>query len=359
MIKSLSLSNFRNFEQATLPSLSSSVVLIGDNGQGKSSLLEAIFLLSNLRSFRTSNLKELRKLGAENFSACCDVLRKGSWTTRLEFRADGFSKQLRIDGIPITKASDFVRKFKTVAFLPDDPILVSGPSNIRRHFLDMFISMVSKEYFSAIQKYYNALKSRNFMLKTGKFDGAVIASFDSVMASSGARVNSERRLFISMLSEVMTKNIVEIKPELAKINLKLKCPVEFDGEAVFLDRLSKDLPKDRQKGFTSFGPHLDDFEISIDSKNLRNYGSRGQCRIASLCLKLAEFEIVLSSMDGADSVVIVDDSTGDLDQKTKDAFFERISKASQVFYAFTSDPQEQTLKASQRFKINDAKITME
>ena len=359
MIKSLTLSNFRVFEHAHLPFNSNSVVLFGDNGQGKSTVLESIFLLSNLRSFRTSNLKELRKIGSESLSVSCEILRAGTWTTKLELRADPFAKQLKVDGVPVGKASDFARKFKTVAFLPDDPILVSGPSQLRRRFLDMFISMVSQDYFTSIQKYLTALKSKNFMLKSGGFDSAVMDSFDAVMASSGAKVNSERRFFISKLSEIMTKNASEIRPELSNMKLKLKCPVEYDSEKSFFERIKKDLQKDKQKGFASFGPHLDDFEISVDSRNLRNYGSRGQCRMASLCLKLAEFELVVSSNNGSDSVVIVDDSTGDLDQRAKTAFYERISKAGQVFYAFTSTPDGDALKNSQKFHINDGKIKTE
>lgn len=359
MIKQLTLSNFRAFESAALPFSSNSVVFIGDNGQGKSTLLEAIYLLSNLRSFRTSNLKELRRVGSESFSASCEISRSGSWTTKLEFRADSVSKQLRVDGIPVSKASDFARKFKAVAFLPDDPILVSGPSQMRRRFMDMFISMVSQDYFVSIQKYFSALKSKNFMLKSGRFDAAVMASFDSVMASSGARVNKERRFFISKLSELMGANASEIRPELSKMKLKLKCPPEYDSEESFLERLNKDLQKDKAKGFASFGPHLDDFEISVESKNLRNYGSRGQCRIAALCLKLAEFELVSSSGGGSEAIVMVDDSTGDLDQRAKDAFYKRVSKAGQVLYAFTSKPDEEALRNAQKFHINDGKITTE
>lgn len=359
MIKSLTLSNFRGFESASLSFNSNSIVLIGENGQGKSTLLEAIYLLSNLRSFRTSNMKEMRRIGTDVLSASCDILRTGAWTTKLELKADSVSKQLKVDGIPVSKASDFVRKFKTVAFLPDDPILVSGPSQMRRRFMDMFISMVSQDYFLLIQRYFSALRSKNFMLKSGKFDEEVMKSFDSVMASAGARVNKERRFFISKLSGIMAQNAAEIRPELSSIKLKLKCPIEYDSEETFYERIDKDLQKDRLKGFASFGPHLDDFEISVDSKNLRNYGSRGQCRIAALCLKLAEFELVMASSSGSDAVVLVDDSTGDLDQRAKDAFYGRMAKAGQVVYAFTANPDGEALKNAQRFYVHDGKITTE
>jgi DNA replication and repair protein RecF len=156
----------------------------------------------------------------------------------------------------------------------------------------------------------------------------------------------------------MNFNIKEIRPELSNMNLKLKCSKEYDSETVFLDRLKRDFEKDKQRGFTNFGPHLDDFDIVIDSKNLRQYGSRGQCRMASLCLKLAEFELVLSSGPSSDSVVIVDDCTGDLDERAKSSFYERIKRAGQVFYSFTSAPDEMALKDAQQFHIHSGKTTI-
>jgi DNA replication and repair protein RecF len=358
MLKSLRLDKFRGIEDAALPFSSNSIVVIGENGQGKSSLLEAIFLLSNLRSFRTSNLKELRRIGSDYFAASCEILRASSWTSRLEMNFDSLGKRLKIDGVPVAKASDFIRKFKTVAFLPDDPMLISGASQQRRRFMDMSISMLSQEYFVSIQKYMSALKSRNFMLKSGRFEKDVMDSFDAVLASSGAKVNAERRFVLSKISDLMNFNIKEIRPELSNMNLKLKCSKEYDSETVFLDRLKRDFEKDKQRGFTNFGPHLDDFDIVIDSKNLRQYGSRGQCRMASLCLKLAEFELVLSSGPSSDSVVIVDDCTGDLDERAKSSFYERIKRAGQVFYSFTSAPDEMALKDAQQFHIHSGKTTI-
>jgi len=359
MIKSLKLENFRAFKSAGFSLSSRSVVVSGENGQGKSTVLEAIYLLGNLRSFRTTQLKELRSLGSDFFKVECELQRSGAWISRLEI-ADFPSRQLKIDGAPVSKASDFVRKFKTVCFLPDDPILVSGPSQLRRRFLDMFVSMVSQDYFISLQRYFSALRSRNCILKSGSYDDAVLDSYDTVLSSAGARINSLRRFYMERLSDAMKADISEIRPELSKLSLKLKASQEGDDEGRFRERLSKDRARDKLRGFTGFGPHLDDFEISVDAKPLRNYGSRGQCRIASLCLKLAEFELVLSSNPGQDdSVAIVDDSTGDLDQRAKDAFFERISKAGQIFYAFTSVPEEERFKNSQTIKIRDGKVLTE
>ncbi len=359
MIKSLKLENFRAFEAAELSFSSSSVIVSGDNGQGKSSLLEAIYLLGNLRSFRTTQLKELRRLGSDFFKVQCEVLRNGSWTSRLEI-VDAPSRQLRVDGAPVSKASDFVRKFKTVCFLPDDPILVSGASLLRRRFLDMFISMVSQDYFVSLQRYFSALKSRNCILKSGSFDDAVLESYDAILSSAGVKINELRRFYIEKLSASMKKDLSEIRPELSNVNLRLRLPSEGASEERFMERLKKDRLRDRQKGFTGFGPHLDDFEITADSKPLRNYGSRGQCRIAALCLKLAEFELVRASSGGAEnSVAIVDDSTGDLDSRAKAAFFERISQAGQIFYAFTSIPEDSFFKQSQTFKIQGGKVLAE
>ena len=142
--------------------------------------------------------------------------------------------------------------------------------------------------------------------------------------------------------------MAELKPELADLQLKLKTIHELSDPKIFEEKLERNLEKDRLNGYTTTGPHLDDFDFVADGKSLKLYGSRGQCRATSFALKEAEFDIVKNhSISKDNTVVIVDDATGDLDKKTQEAFYHKISEAKQVFCSFTEIPDNPLTQHSQ------------
>ncbi len=355
MLTELKLENFRNFSGAALSFHAKSVIFQGANGQGKTSLLESLFFLANLRSFRTVQTREIRKIGSQSFRLGVSVRRRGSWNTRLELEA-GAVRSLRIDGLPVSRASEFTGRIKTIAFLPDDPLIINGPSVLRRRFFDMFICMLDREYFTALQQYSSALKSRNFILKNRNLNRDILFSYDTLLAVSGQKIVALRLKYSALLSDAIQLLLSEVRPELAVFKIRMRHVPETEERESFLKKLENDFAKDAQRGFTSFGPHLDDFEFFVDGKLLRLYGSRGQCRMTSLCLKLAELEIVRNSSSGAeDTVVLVDDATGDLDEKAKFSFLSKIADAGQIFHAFTELPDEDFFRESQIFKIENGK----
>ena len=338
MLTELKLENFRNFSGAALSFHAKSVIFQGANGQGKTSLLESLFFLANLRSFRTVQTREIRKIGSQSFRLGVSVRRRGSWNTR------------------ISRASEFTGRIKTIAFLPDDPLIINGPSVLRRRFFDMFICMLDREYFTALQQYSSALKSRNFILKNRNLNRDILFSYDTLLAVSGQKIVALRLKYSALLSDAIQLLLSEVRPELADFKIRMRHVPETEERESFLKKLENDFAKDAQRGFTSFGPHLDDFEFFVDGKLLRLYGSRGQCRMTSLCLKLAELEIVRNSSSGAeDTVVLVDDATGDLDEKAKFSFLSKIADAGQIFHAFTELPDEDFFRESQIFKIENGK----
>lgn len=357
MLRKIRLENFRNFESADLSFSARSIVFSGSNGQGKTSILESVFYLSNLRSFKTSQIKELRKIGTQSFKIEASIERKKDWLSRLEIET-GLLRRLKIDSVPVSKASDFTGKIKTIAFLPDDPAIISGPAILRRRFADMFISMLDYEYFTSLQHYSSALKSRNFLLKSGKIDMNLIDSYNFILAEKGTLIASKKTHYITILSNTMKRILSGVRPELSDFEIKIRTPKDSFDKSLFLAKLESSFQRDLQKGFTSFGPHLDDFEFISDSKPLRIYGSQGQCRMASLCLKLAEYEVVLDiSKSPNDTVVLVDDATNDLDKNAKNAFLSTISGAGQVFYAFTEVHEDEFFRDSQIFHISKGTVS--
>lgn len=346
MVNSLFLQNFRLFESVSLQFDAPSVFLCGSNGQGKTSLLEALFYLANLRSFRTSRASEMIRLHADSAVIGASVSFR-DWSRQLAVEI-GESRKLVVDGKHVSRASEFAGAFNTVTFLPDDPEIITGRSQVRRKFLDMFISMLDHGYFAALQAYYNGVKNRNCLLRMKDANDEVIRSYHPALAKYGAEIVQAREMHLRILSDFMRNILAELKPELAEIQLKLRTIHELSDPKVFEEKLEKNLVRDRMNGYTTTGPHLDDFDFVADGKSLRLYGSRGQCRATSFALKEAEFDIVKKhSMSKDNTVVIVDDATGDLDKKTQEAFYRKISEAKQIFCSFTEIPDNFLTQQSQ------------
>ena len=346
MVNSLVLQNFRLFESVSLRFGAPVVFLCGSNGQGKTSLLEALFYLANLRSFRTSRTSEMIRLHASSAVIGASVSFR-DWSRQLAVEL-GETRKLVVDGQHVARASEFASSFNTVTILPDDPEIITGRSQFRRKFLDMFISMLDHGYFTALQAYYNGIKNRNCLLRMREANNDVIRSYHPALAKYGAEIIQAREIHLRVLSDFMRNIMADLKPELADLQLKLKTIHELSDPKIFEEKLERNLEKDRLNGYTTTGPHLDDFDFVADGKSLKLYGSRGQCRATSFALKEAEFDIVKNhSLSKDNTVVIVDDATGDLDKKTQEAFYHKISEAKQVFCSFTEIPDNPLTQNSQ------------
>ena len=331
MITNLALENFRCFRSFSLPIQKKTVFLTGSNGQGKTSVLEAVFFLANLRSFRTLRTSEMILDGESSFRIRAGV-QLSSFTEQYEILC-GEKRILRIGGRNISKSSEFAGVFRTVVFLPDDPVILTGPSQVRRRFFDMFISMMDREYFRNLQRYSSALKSRNALLRSGKTAPSVMEAWDDVLACCGVSVVRSRERYAALLCDFMRGILLEIRPELSHFQIRMRTGKDSADQEMYRKKLFSLFERDSKAGFTSYGPHADDFEFTVDGKPLRIYGSRGQCRMVSFVMKMAELDIVNSG--SGESVVLVDDAVGDLDRRARKAFFEKIGKASQVFHAST------------------------
>lgn len=350
MVNSLVLQNFRSFESVSLRFEEPSVFICGSNGQGKTSLLEALFYLANLRSFRTSRISEMIRLHTQSAIIGASVSFR-DWSRQIAAEI-GETRKLVIDGKHVTKASEFAGTFNTVTFLPDDPEIITGRSQVRRKFLDMFISMLDHGYFTALQAYYNGIRNRNCLLRMKDAKDDVIRSYHPALAKYGSEIVQAREIHLKVLSDFMQNALSGLKPELADMQLKLRTVHELSDPRIFEEKLDRNLDRDRMNGYTTTGPHLDDFDFVTDGKSLKLYGSRGQCRATSFALKEAEFDIVRShSMSKDNTVVIVDDATGDLDKRTQEAFYHKISAAKQIFCSFTEIPDNFLTQKSQIIHI--------
>ena len=344
MLEALELKNFRNFETAEFDLRGSSVVFRGANGRGKTSVLEAIHFISTLRSFRTSRTRELQRIGSKKLKVQLTLKRPSGLKTLLRIEDDGDGRRLFLSGNPVYRASEFADQFKCVAFLPDDPVIVTGSPVGRRRFLDMFLCLLDREYFLALQKYASALKSRNHLLKTECRDTNLLSAYAAILAENGAVIVNRRIAILAELETRIIRILSELRPELSEMKLLSRHSPETPDRDSFFRKLEETLEKDRERFATMTGPHLDDFDLICGRRPLRNYGSRGQCRLVSLALKLAELE--MASESGSGIVVLADDATADLDRKARDAFLSALRSAEQVFYAFTDLPDDELFRSS-------------
>lgn len=337
MLSALRLNNFRNFETAEFDLSAVVTVFKGRNGTGKSSVLEAIYLFSTLRSFRTFSLSELRRIGTAGYTAELDLTQRGGWDTTLRI-CDLNVRSLFMDGKQIRKASQFAGCFKTVAFLPDDSDLITEGPACRRRFLDRFLCMTDPAYYVSIQRYQTALKNYNLLLKKNVQDRLSYTAYASVLAEESAVILPKRLDAVKKISSGTNAILQEIRPELSGFRMNYRLDEKLLDKEYFLSKLEQNFEKNRIRGAAGIGPHHDEVEIFVSGRELRNYGSRGQCRISALSMKLAELELISDQFGRF--TVIVDDAFSDLDIPAKESFLRRVSKAEQIYYAFTDIPVE-------------------
>jgi DNA replication and repair protein RecF len=220
----------------------------------------------------------------------------------------------------------------------------------------MLISSFSKPYLAALNEYAQALKMRNTLLKASRVDAATISAFEHIMAKSGSAVVKQRKKVLGALSGEMLSLITEIKGGSPVFSIKYNHHPATSGEESFSAKLANERTKETARGYSLFGPHLDDFEFILEDKSLRHFGSTGQCRLASLCLKMAAVNILRE--DNSQVITLVDDVTGDLDAKTRDAFLKIISKSEQSFFTFTEKPEDEYFSDVATFAIENGQVTV-
>jgi DNA replication and repair protein RecF len=360
MLKNITLTNFRNYQNLSLNTDSDIIVLYGDNGQGKTNFLESVYYLALLRSFRSSSVKSLKQINSKGFYISGKLSSDKSWDRNIEIEYFLSKRRFKIDNVPILKSADFIRFIKPVVFSHEDINIITGSSKLRRRYIDIFISSIDSEYFSALREYMTALKSRNTLLRFNTSNNnAMLAAFEPVLAKNACIILNKRYKIIKKLKDRTELFIKEVKGTDASFDIKYLSKFKENdiSEAEILDILRNDREKDIKKGYTSTGPHLEDLDFIYNGKSLRFYGSLGQCRISSLCMKMSELKLVGTNDKTGNIIALIDDVTGELDSKTKDSFFNTISDADQLFFTLTnSNSKESYFNDALKLSVKDGEI---
>ena len=357
MIKRLLLNNFRNYKKAEISFNSQNIVFTGRNGQGKTNLLEAVFFLSVLRSFRTSRTGDLKKIGQNSFYLGAEI-RKNKWDELIEVKyGEKGSRKLSIDNSPVLKGSEFINQIKSVIFSPEDINIVSSYSGIRRKFMDILISVVDPLYLNALKDYNMALKSRNALLRVTNADLQSMDAYEDIMAENSLKIIIERWKYKDILIKEVNKLLTDLSNKNI-FNIHYSSEINNISKDFIKNKFYSERARDFKRGFTGFGPQSDEFELFLSNKLMRNFASTGQCRLISLCLKMAKLNILCENKNSEmeNVLVLVDDVTGELDEVMRTMFFKVISRAGQAFFTFTEKPDFDFFEDCEYYKIIDGTI---
>lgn len=345
-INNIKLSNFRNYNKKEIKLHENINVFYGENAQGKTNIIESIFLCSIGKSFRTSKEKELIKFNEEK--ALIEInFQKSDRDGNIKIEI-GDKKQIYLNGIKLKKLSELLGNINIVIFTPDDiNILKGGPQN-RRKFLDIMISQLRPNYMHILTLYLKTLEQRNNYLKQIKLenkDEKLLDIWDEKLVEYGIKIYEYRKEFIEKIQNKIKnihKEITENKEE-----IEIKYFSDANTRQNFINELKSRRKLDIIKGFTTKGIHRDDFIVYINGREVEIYGSQGQHRTAILSLKLSELQVIYDEI-GEYPILLLDDFMSELDDKRRKNFLNNI-KDIQVIITCT---EKITLENLKHFSYN-------
>jgi DNA replication and repair protein RecF len=313
----LAIRDFRNLAAVDLEPSPRSTILLGENGQGKTNLLEAIYLLTTLKPLRAGRLAELVRFGEARAQVAADFDGPGG-VRRAAVQVEAGGRTAFLDGKPQDRLDAYFEGLAAVCFAPDDLLLVKGGPEARRRFLDRAAFNRWPAVLGEARDFVRALRARNAALRTAPAE--VEASFRAPLVRAGARLVVRRRALVEELAPRVAAAFAEISgPDAPRALLAYRpsAGLGADGsEDELAERLgaalAERLERDREKGFTSAGPHMDDLSLALDGRGARAYGSQGQQRALVLALKIGEIENLRAAL-GRPPLLLLDDVSSELD----------------------------------------------
>lgn len=318
-LRTLAVRDFRNLERLDLELPADGVAIVGENGQGKSNLLEAIYYLHLLRSVRGARDLELVRFGAAGFHVAATT--RDGLGVSAGFARQGKKKRVLRDGAEPARLTDALGAIPSVLFSPADVTLVAGSPTERRRYLDIILALTSRHYLAALQKYRSALASRNAALRDAlkrTRGDASIAVWDEPIAQHGAVLWMERLAWVTAQRERFAAIVAAIG-ERSAVTMRYVASQEppaslEEARDAIAQALEQQRFLDRKRGITHAGPHRHDVGLSLDGRDLRTYGSAGQQRTAAIALRVLEVE-TFRDRRGAAPLFLLDDPFAELDAR--------------------------------------------
>ena len=369
-IKKIQVENFRNLENIKIEFSDGINIIYGNNAQGKTNIIEAIYVFSFGKSFRATKEIELLKFDKDYFLSKIDIIKKDR-DTEMSFGFDKITnkKMIKINGVIQKKVSDIIGKLNIVVFKPEDIKIVTDSPTIRRKYIDFVISSISKSYLDNITKYKKVLEERNNLLKEIKIrfkgnkklletDQNLLDVYDKILSKLNIDIYNERNKIINKLNTYIYDIHLKLTENYTKsenLHIKYVSNVAEDIEKMY-NNLSKSRLNDISKGYTSLGIHRDDYIISINSLDVSIYGSQGQKKSSIISLKLSELKVI-EEVIGEKPVLLLDDYMSELDERRRLKFLDIIEDIQIIItttHKISIDGKENTY-----FYVDNGKIERE
>lgn len=334
----LRLQNFRNIEFTELPLDHDRNFLLGANGQGKSNLLEALGLVTALRSFRTQTLAALPRKGFKEYTLAYQLEHDTQGATQLEIHSGAAGRTVRIDGEKVTRLVDLIGRFPTVTLCSADLMLLRGSPGERRRFMDLTLSVVNRAYYHALRDFHRGIAERNRLLKN-RGSAAELSAFEAEIATHASLIAGFREEGMAMLREVLRRVYDGIAEADEGPELSFRADVDCRDAEAYRRLLVESRPRDQMIGATQRGPHRDDFNLSLHVGGAREYASDGQQRGLCVALRIAQACFYREHL-GLVPVLLADDVLGELDPIRRQGFWRTCPQDIQIVATGTELPAD-------------------
>ena len=359
-LKDIKINNFRNYDKLSLNFDNGINIIYGNNGQGKTNLLESLYVLGVTKSHRSYIDNNLIKNNKDYLKINGNIY-LNKIKTNLEILINKNEKKIKVDKNEVNKISDYISKMSILIFYPDDLSLIKGSPNERRKFLNLELSQLNKDYYILLNDYNKILKMRNdYLKKNNNFDINYYDILTNYLIDKSISIYKLRNKFIERLNEnieIIYKNLTNID----NFIIKYKPNIEIDNYDNIKELLYKEYQKQKEKEFkyktTLIGPQRDELEFYIGDTNLKMYGSQGQQRMAVLATKLAEIDIFKKYKNDT-PILLLDDVFSELDKTKKNNLLKYIESDIQVLITTTdlTNISRKLLKQAKLIKIKDGNI---
>lgn len=351
IVLNLECKNFRNLENVFIEPCENMNVICGENAQGKTNLIEAIWLFTGAKSFRGSKDNNLLMFGSEKSACTINFKSQGIVNNaRLEIES---KRTAFLNENKLKSASALAGNFNSIVFSPVDLSIVSEGPSVRRKFIDTAIGQIYPSYISILKNYIRAVIQRNQIIKDFKYDSTVsvmLDVFEGEIAAKGQKITDFRKRYLDLLEEFLPSlyNGISKGKEKLEISYISSCGENLE------EKLKKVRKEDMYSGVTSIGPHRDDIDFKINGISARSFGSQGQKRSVALALKLAEAEVIRKKT-GECPVILLDDVMSELDKQRQNFVLNHI-EGMQSFLTCCDESNFENLKKGKVFKLKGGEV---
>ncbi len=330
--RSLGFHNFRNLTDSLIPTDTKHVVLVGNNGQGKTNFLEALYVLCYGSSFRSINLRDMCTHGKKNFSLSAIVETDDGSNQQILLRYGEGKREIRIDGKEIRDRRDLIYNIPCIVFSHDDIEFIRGTPESRRRFFDQTMSLYNPLFFDDLRRYRVVLKQRNAAIKENY--STLLPVYDTQLATFGMAIQKQRKLAVEEFNTIFSTLYATVAQDNSAMRIVYKpswddCETVADAE----DKLKNTLERDMKLQATASGIHRDQFMVMDDKVNFALSGSTGQMRLASLIFRIVQID-TYRKKTGKKPILLIDDVLLELDITKRGLFLDQLGGYSQAFFTF-------------------------